>query len=258
MGFSRQESWSGLLCPSPGDLPDHWLLSPSIPDEGTSLGHGGCDREYKWGGGWEGGFLARKRRCWSRRNRRPGPGYQRLWFLARKCHLLPGSIWTINGSRAQVWPHQLLLAINIFLVSTSSQKMLLKATRTALIPSLCCLHLGKVREVPACHSQIRHPQKTAQTCWAAFISPYKSVFSPLNHSACCPLNSLQFVYILLGPTCLKSEHAVHTRRALLHRLPPPPRETRAGPWRWAELTMARLQFPKGPFLSAAEQTDRYF
>ena len=22
MGFSRQEHWSGLLCPSPGDLPD--------------------------------------------------------------------------------------------------------------------------------------------------------------------------------------------------------------------------------------------
>ena len=22
MGFSRQEYWSGLLCPSPGDLPD--------------------------------------------------------------------------------------------------------------------------------------------------------------------------------------------------------------------------------------------
>ena len=23
-GFSRQEYWSGLPCPAPGDLPDHW------------------------------------------------------------------------------------------------------------------------------------------------------------------------------------------------------------------------------------------
>ena len=26
MGFSRQEDWSGLPCPSPGDLPDPGLL----------------------------------------------------------------------------------------------------------------------------------------------------------------------------------------------------------------------------------------
>ena len=25
MGFSRQEYWSGLPCPSPGDLPDPWV-----------------------------------------------------------------------------------------------------------------------------------------------------------------------------------------------------------------------------------------
>ena len=25
MGFSRQEYWSGLSCPSPGDLPDPWI-----------------------------------------------------------------------------------------------------------------------------------------------------------------------------------------------------------------------------------------
>ena len=36
MGFSRQEHWSGLLCPPPGDLPDTGiklasLLSPALP-----------------------------------------------------------------------------------------------------------------------------------------------------------------------------------------------------------------------------------
>jgi len=35
MGFSRQEYWSGLPCPSPGDLPDPWndpvsLTSPAL------------------------------------------------------------------------------------------------------------------------------------------------------------------------------------------------------------------------------------
>ena len=34
MGFSRQEYWSGLLCPPPGDLPDpgielEFLMSPA-------------------------------------------------------------------------------------------------------------------------------------------------------------------------------------------------------------------------------------
>ena len=32
MGFSRQESWSGLLFPSPGDLPD-----PGIEHESPAL-----------------------------------------------------------------------------------------------------------------------------------------------------------------------------------------------------------------------------
>ena len=37
MGFSRQEYWSGLLCPPPGDLPDPGiepvaLVSPALAD----------------------------------------------------------------------------------------------------------------------------------------------------------------------------------------------------------------------------------
>ena len=37
MGFSRQEYWSGLLCPSPGDLPnpgiESWsLASPTLAE----------------------------------------------------------------------------------------------------------------------------------------------------------------------------------------------------------------------------------
>ena len=38
MGFSRQEYWSGLPCPPPGDLPDpaikpSSLMSPALADE---------------------------------------------------------------------------------------------------------------------------------------------------------------------------------------------------------------------------------
>ena len=38
MGFSRQEYWSGLLCPPPGDLPDSGvgptsLMSPALGGE---------------------------------------------------------------------------------------------------------------------------------------------------------------------------------------------------------------------------------
>ena len=51
MGFSRQESWSGLPCPPPGDLPDSgikpeflissalagWFFTPSAPWEAHKL-----------------------------------------------------------------------------------------------------------------------------------------------------------------------------------------------------------------------------
>ena len=30
MGFSRQEYWSGLPCPPPGDLPDPGIMSPAL------------------------------------------------------------------------------------------------------------------------------------------------------------------------------------------------------------------------------------
>ena len=44
MGFSRQEYWSGLLCPPPGDLPDPGIepVSPATPilqEDSLSLSH---------------------------------------------------------------------------------------------------------------------------------------------------------------------------------------------------------------------------
>ena len=43
MGFSRQEYWSGLLCPPPGDLPDPIiepasLMSPELAGEFFTTG----------------------------------------------------------------------------------------------------------------------------------------------------------------------------------------------------------------------------
>ena len=37
MGFSRQEYWSGLLCPSPGDLPDPGIEPSSLAFQADSL-----------------------------------------------------------------------------------------------------------------------------------------------------------------------------------------------------------------------------
>ena len=34
MGFSREEYWSGLLCPSPGDLPDPGIKPSSLTSPG--------------------------------------------------------------------------------------------------------------------------------------------------------------------------------------------------------------------------------
>ena len=46
MEFSRQESWSGLLCPPPGDLPDPWMeprspASPALQVDSLLLSHRG-------------------------------------------------------------------------------------------------------------------------------------------------------------------------------------------------------------------------
>ena len=43
MGFSRQEQWSGLQCPSPGDLPDLGIKSvaPALQANSLPLSHPG-------------------------------------------------------------------------------------------------------------------------------------------------------------------------------------------------------------------------
>ena len=41
MGFSRQEYWSGLPCPTPGDLPDPGMkpVSPALQTDSFLLSH---------------------------------------------------------------------------------------------------------------------------------------------------------------------------------------------------------------------------
>ena len=48
MGFPRQEHWSGLPFPSPGDLPDPGikLMSPALPADSLLLSHQG--RHSSW------------------------------------------------------------------------------------------------------------------------------------------------------------------------------------------------------------------
>ena len=65
MGFSRQQYWSGLLCPPPGDLPDpgiepRSLMSPALADAffttSTHLGSPPAQGSCLWalGGQWRG------------------------------------------------------------------------------------------------------------------------------------------------------------------------------------------------------------
>ena len=48
MGFSRQSYWSGLPCPSPGDLPDPGIEheSPALQADSLSLSHQGSPSKY--------------------------------------------------------------------------------------------------------------------------------------------------------------------------------------------------------------------
>ena len=53
MGFSRQEYWSGLLCPPPGDLPDPVIkltspVSPSLQVDSLPLSHRGSPYIYMY------------------------------------------------------------------------------------------------------------------------------------------------------------------------------------------------------------------
>ena len=51
MGFSRQEHWSGLLCPTPGDLPDPGTepmshVSPALQVDSLALSHQGSPTKH--------------------------------------------------------------------------------------------------------------------------------------------------------------------------------------------------------------------
>ena len=60
IGFSRQEYWSGLLCPPPGDLLDPGIkpVSPALQVDSIPLSPQGSPRLYmimciKFGSGWQ-------------------------------------------------------------------------------------------------------------------------------------------------------------------------------------------------------------
>ena len=48
MGFSRQEYWSGLPCPSPGDLPDLGIESGSPALQAGSLSSEPLGNRFAW------------------------------------------------------------------------------------------------------------------------------------------------------------------------------------------------------------------
>ena len=48
MGFSRQECWSGLPFPSPGNLPDPWTEPMDLPDACIAGGHSRCRQILYW------------------------------------------------------------------------------------------------------------------------------------------------------------------------------------------------------------------
>ena len=51
MGFSRQEYWSGLSCPPPGDLPDPWIKPTSLMS--LELAGGFFTTSATWEARWE-------------------------------------------------------------------------------------------------------------------------------------------------------------------------------------------------------------
>ena len=91
MGFSRQEYWSGLPCPAPGDLPDPWVeskspVSPALQADSLSLSH--------WGGpgqsaGWLNPALAHP-------GAKPTPIKQRLWRWGPIFYLFKSSPGDVN------------------------------------------------------------------------------------------------------------------------------------------------------------------
>ena len=70
MGFFRQECWSGLLCPSPEDLPDPGIepKSPSLQADSLPVSHRGSLRITIWSNNSTPEYMLQ--RIWSRHSNR--------------------------------------------------------------------------------------------------------------------------------------------------------------------------------------------
>ena len=92
MGFSRQEYWSGLPCPSPGDLPDSRIKLTSL--KSPALAGGFFTTSATWEAhSWEMSFKREKHACPYRtytvvcgsRDNKETISTSKLWFFQWSC-----------------------------------------------------------------------------------------------------------------------------------------------------------------------------
>ena len=119
LGFSRQEHWSGLPCPPPGDLPDHGTESRSL-----ALAGGFFTTSTTWEAPYQAGVM----------------GQKPVFFLSKAAHLslteggslTPGMLFC---SQAQMENH---LCLHLFLHASWSQVCAQLRRHPALSPLQVC------------------------------------------------------------------------------------------------------------------------
>ena len=132
MGFSRQEYWSGLPFPSPGDLPNQGieprspaLQADSLLSEPPGLPRRGPMRERQIG------FLKQSRRWWSDHWRPISRRLSEPTWLFLLCRPLPLSIKALvprlSGGSWSLDRHQHLLPPPILLASKIKQTFLFRS-----------------------------------------------------------------------------------------------------------------------------------
>ena len=93
MGFSRQEYWSGLPCPPPGNLPYPGIkpLSPALQADSLPLSHWGC--RY---------FAFKYCKYWLLVSERDFKSYHCCCSVAKLCPIIHDPLW-LSWQRIRLW-----------------------------------------------------------------------------------------------------------------------------------------------------------
>ena len=118
MGFSRQEYWSGLLCPLPWDLPDLGIepRSPTLQADSLPLSHRASPRITVWSNNSTLEYM--RQRIWSRHSNR----YLYILFVPFIVTLYTTKRWKQCNSSVHWWMDKQSVYTYIYIHNSASER----------------------------------------------------------------------------------------------------------------------------------------